>query len=72
MDERITVIVNGHPVQIYRGMKVKHALIALDQQIYSAAVEGRIVVEDSRGFRIGLDGALAHGAAISTRPLDKV
>jgi sulfur carrier protein ThiS len=68
MDELITVSVNGSPVRIHRGMKVRHALIAFDQEIYAAAMEGRIVVEDSRGFRIGLDGALSNGARILTRP----
>ncbi len=68
MDEQITVFVNGAPVQIHRGMKVKHALIAFDQEIYAAAMDGRIIVEDSRGFRIGLEGALSTGARILTRP----
>lgn len=68
MDEPITVSVNGSPVRIHRGMKVKHALIAFDQKTYAAAVEGRILVEDSHGFRIGLEGTLSNGATINTRP----
>lgn len=68
MGERITVIVNGRPVEIFVGMKVKHALIAFDQKVYAAAAEGRILVEDSHGFQIGLDGALSDGATINTRP----
>jgi sulfur carrier protein ThiS len=68
MSERIKVTVNGSPVEIFRGMKVKHALIAFDQKLYAAAAEGRILVEDSHGFRIGLEGALSDGATINTRP----
>ncbi len=70
MREQITVFVNGAPVRIPRGMKVKHALIAFDQETYAAASDGRVVVEDSRGFRIGLDGALSDGARIATRSRD--
>lgn len=68
MGDRITVTVNGNPVEIFQGMKVKHALIAFDQMLYAAAAQGRILVEDSHGFRIGLDGALSDGSRIITRP----
>jgi hypothetical protein len=71
MSEQITVFVNGTPVRIHRGMKVEHALIAFDQKIYAAVMDGMMVVEDSRGFRVGLDGALSEGAAITTRSRDK-
>ncbi len=63
------VFVNGNKVQIYRGMKVKHALIAFDQALYTAAVEGKIGVEDENGFALGLDGGLSEGAKIFTRTL---
>jgi hypothetical protein len=68
MEERITVYVNGQAVEIYQGMQVKHALIALDQSLYEDAQAGRIVVEDHRGFSLGLDGAVQPGARISTNP----
>ncbi len=64
MADKITVFVNGAAVSIYRGMAVKHALIAYDYAIYKAAEEGDIVIEDERGFRIGLGGALHPGAKI--------
>ena len=67
MEERLMVFVNGEPVEIYRGMQVKHALIALDQALYQDAAEGRVVVEDQHGFRLGLDGALHPGACITAR-----
>ncbi len=58
------VFVNGKQVRIYRGMKVKHALIAYDQDLYKAACEGSARVEDENGFVLGLDGALSEGAKI--------
>lgn len=61
------MFVNGKTVSIYRGMKVKHALIALDQALYTAATEGKIRVEDENGFVLGLDGALSEGAKIFTK-----
>ncbi len=67
MEERITVFVDGQAVELYRGMRVKHALIALDQQLYQDALEGRIVVQDHRGFQLGLDGTVQSGVRISTR-----
>ena len=68
MEERITVYVNGQAVEIYQGMQVKHALIALNQSLYEDAQAGRIVVEDHRGFSLGLDGAVHSEAHISTHP----
>jgi hypothetical protein len=68
MEERITVFVNGQTVELYQGMQVKHALIALDQRLYNDALEGKIVVEDHRGFRLGLDGSVHSGAHINTHP----
>ncbi len=66
MKETITVQVNHQPVEVYRGMKVKHALISLDQTLYEKALAGEIVVEDGNGFTLGLDGALTEGSRIFT------
>lgn len=41
MDERIIVSVNGTPVSIFRGMKVKHALVAYDQSVFTSCERGR-------------------------------
>jgi hypothetical protein len=65
MKERFTVFVNERSVDIYRGMKVKHALIALDYALYKACAEGQAVVRDGHGFIVGLDGALGEGAKLS-------
>ena len=64
MNERINVYVNGEIISLYRGMKVKHALIAYDQSLYKAALAGEVRVEDENGFAVGLEGSLADGAKI--------
>jgi len=66
--ERITVHVNGVPVEIYRGMRVRHALIALDYGYLKKVEEGRIRIEDGNGFAVGLDGALHDGSKLFLKP----
>jgi hypothetical protein len=67
MNEIILVFVDNQPVKIYRGMQVKHALIAFDQALHQAATAGELRIEDSRGFQVGLEGALQEGSRIFTR-----
>lgn len=67
MNGKIKVFVNDKPVEVYRGMTVKHALIAFDQTTYEAATRGELAVEDADGFRTGLDGAVFEGGRIYTR-----
>ncbi len=62
MRERFSVFVNGAPVEVYRGMKVKHALIAFSDAVYRRCTQGRATVEDEHGFTVGLEGALHEGA----------
>lgn len=62
--ERITVRVNGAPVEIYRGMKVRHALIARDYDLLRKAEQGLIRVQDGNGYDVGLDGALQEGSQL--------
>ncbi len=66
MSEHIGVYVNGQKINLYRGMKVKHALIAYDQSLYKAALLGEVRVEDKNGFALGLEGSLADGSEIFT------
>ncbi len=66
MNESIYVYVNGQKIDLYRGMKVKHALIAYDQSLYRAALAGDVRVEDENGFTVGLEGGLADGSRIFT------
>ena len=67
MNEQITVFVDDKPVRLYRGMQVKHALIACSDSLYKAAGRGEIVVVDQHGFRLGLEGALHEDSRIFTR-----
>lgn len=67
MKPLLTVFVNNQPVKIYRGMQVKHALIALDYTLYKAAAAGELMVVDRHGFQVGLEGALQDGSRIFTR-----
>ncbi|MEN6464150.1 MAG: hypothetical protein ABFD62_03125 [Syntrophaceae bacterium] len=62
--ERMTVHVNGVPVELFRGMKVRHALIALDYEYLRQAEQGLIRIEDENGFAVGLDGALQEGSKL--------
>jgi len=66
LSEQIGVYVNGQKISLYRGMKVKHALIAYDQSLYKAALAGEVRIEDSNGFAVGLEGSLADGSEIFT------
>ncbi len=69
MKDSITVFVNDTPVKVYRGMQVKHALIAFNQAAYDAAARGEMVIEDTDGFKTGLEGAVLEGARIYTRKI---
>ncbi len=62
--ERMTVYVDGRPLQLYRGMKVRHALISIESSLCAAVEEGRILVMDANGFEVGLDGALEDGSRL--------
>ena len=66
MNETIDVYVNVRKINIYRGMNVKHALIACDQSLYKAALAGEVRVEEENGFMVGLEGSLADGSRIFT------
>lgn len=67
MKDRFTVFVNGEPTEIYRGMKVKHALMAHDRALYRSCLQGRATVSNEEGFAVGLEGSLAEGARIFVR-----
>jgi len=65
--ERITVYVDGRPVQLYRGMRVRHALISIESGLCAAVEEGGISVTDENGFEVGLDGALEDGGRLALK-----
>ncbi len=62
--ERIRVFVNDRPVTLYRGLSVKHALIAAGGALCRAALAGEVPVRDELGFTVGLEGALHDGARL--------
>ena len=62
--ERIEVFVNDRPVTVFRGLTVKHALIAAGGDLYRPALDGDTAVRDENGFVIGLEGALHEGARL--------
>lgn len=64
MAAQIEIFVEGKAVRIYRGMRVKHALLAYDYSLYKEAGEGGLLIEDENGFRLDMEGALHHGAKI--------
>jgi hypothetical protein len=64
MKERFEVFVDNKPVEVFRGMEVKHALLAYDYATYEACREGRAVVLDRNGFVVGLDGAVEEGTQL--------
>jgi len=66
LKENIEIYVNGQKIDLYRGMRVKHALIAYDRSLHKAALAGEVRVEDENGFAVGLEGSLASGARIFT------
>jgi hypothetical protein len=70
MMDRMTVYVNGKPVSIHPGMKVKHALIAFDEALYFACRDGHGFVETEEGFRVDLEGALTDGSRIVTKKVN--
>jgi hypothetical protein len=61
---RIRIFVNDRPVTLYRGLLVKHALIAAGEGRYRAALKGEVPVRDGNGFAVGLEGALHDGARL--------
>ena len=67
MSDKILVHVDDQPLELFRGMQAKHALISLDQSLCKAAAAGEIWLEDESGFRLGLEGALHDGARIYIR-----
>ncbi len=71
MKERILVYVNDEPVEVYRGMEVRHALIAACGALYDACLTGLVVVRDENGFVVGLEGAPSEGVRLYTAPQEK-
>jgi hypothetical protein len=64
---KMKVYVNGIPVDVLRGMKVKHALLKAG---LLKEVEDSKKVYDEWGNEVGLDGALLEGVKIYIRTIN--
>ena len=65
MNENIDVYVNGQKIDLYRGMKVKHALIAYDQSLYKAALAGECASRTKTGLQLDSKAAWRMGPEYS-------
>ncbi|WPD18054.1 MULTISPECIES: hypothetical protein [Thermaerobacter] len=61
----VRVFVNNHPVDVYPGASVRHALLRYSETVYQDAVAGKLVVTDRHGNRLGLGGALEEGLRLT-------
>lgn len=61
------VFVNNHPVEVYPGASVRHALLRYSDTVYQEAVAGKLVVTDRHGNRLGLGGPLEEGLRLTVQ-----
>jgi hypothetical protein len=66
--KRIKVYLNGKPVHIFRGMKVKHIL---NQSTLKEIGKGDKIVTDEDGHERGLEGSLAEGEKLLVKRFKK-
>ncbi|HAA16756.1 MAG TPA: hypothetical protein DCE41_35615 [Cytophagales bacterium] len=57
--------VNNQEVDIFRGARVKDAVLQYSLDEYREVIRGRKVVEDEQGIRLGLGGRLKAEAHLS-------
>ena len=61
---RIVVYVNGQSRRLFLGLRVRHAIGHRQARLVEL---GEALVEDDRGNRVDLDGALYHGERLYVR-----
>ncbi|EKP95835.1 hypothetical protein ThesuDRAFT_01595 [Thermaerobacter subterraneus DSM 13965] len=61
----VRVFVNNHPVDVYPGASVRHALLRYSETVYQDTVAGKLVVTDRHGNRLGLGGVLEEGLRLT-------
>ena len=61
------VKVNGQPVEIFAGAKVKDVLRRFSRAEWKHVRNGQHVVCDAHGHEVGLDGELSGGEELITR-----
>lgn len=57
----LRVFVNDHPVEVYPGACVRHALLRYSETVYQDAVAGKLTVTDRHGNKLSLGGPLEEG-----------
>lgn len=61
----LRVFVNNHPVEVYPGASVRHALLRYSETVYQDTVAGKLIVTDRHGNRLGLGGPLEEGLRLT-------
>ena len=67
--KRIKVYVNGEPIYIFKGMKVKHILT---QNMAKDVKNGTKIVMDGDGHERGLEGSLTNGEKLYIKERKKI
>jgi hypothetical protein len=62
--QRIKVYLDGTPLQVFRGMKLKHIL---SHELVEGIKRGIKIVVDEEGNERGLEGTLAEGEKFSLK-----
>lgn len=57
----LRVFVNNHPVEVYPGACVRHALLRYSETVYQDTVAGKLTVTDRHGNKLSLGGPLEEG-----------
>ena len=60
----MVVYVNGQPVDLAPGMRVRHAVTSAGLQ---GEIDGGLKVYDEWGHEVGLDGELSDGTRLSVK-----
>lgn len=55
------VLINGQEILLFRGAKIKHALLKKDPQLYKLVLQQQAEVRDQEGNHVDLQGAVAEG-----------
>lgn len=66
--KKIRVFLDGKPIKLFRGMKVKHIL---SHETMQAIKQGELIVTDGEGHERGLEGSLTDGEHLKTRSTAK-
>ncbi len=60
------IFLNGHPLKLYPGARIEHALLRLDESLYQKALQKKLEVRDQHGFVVEIHGALDPGFHYTT------